>query len=161
MNLERPVRLEDRLGGHLVQGHVDGLGDVVAVVTDGSQRTVTVRVDPALARYVAEKGSVAMNGVSLTVTAVTPDTFSVALIPFTVEETNLGELGAARQALPQQLGGVHLAQEVEVLLARIQLGISNHFVDRHAVVLGTAQAHVFREEAGIKQRQLLAAQGLL
>jgi riboflavin synthase len=97
VNLELPVRANQFLDGHLVQGHVDGVGTVESVAADGSQRTVTVRVEPALARYVAEKGSVAMNGVSLTVTAVAPDTFSVALIPFTCEETNLGELVSGSQ----------------------------------------------------------------
>jgi riboflavin synthase len=92
VNLELPVRADQPLDGHLVQGHVDGVGTVEAVSSDGSQRSVTVRIDRALGRFVAEKGSVAVNGVSLTVTEVTNDRFAVALIPFTCAETNLGEL---------------------------------------------------------------------
>jgi len=92
VNLELPVRADQLLDGHLVQGHVDGVGLVRSVVAEGSQRTVTVGIDPGLARFVAEKGSVAVNGVSLTVTGASPDAFSVALIPVTVAATNLGEL---------------------------------------------------------------------
>ncbi len=92
VNLELPVRADQFLDGHRVQGHVDGSGTVDVVVPEGSQRTLTVRLDSSLSGFVAEKGSIAVNGVSLTVTAVTPDTFSVALIPVTVQETNLGEL---------------------------------------------------------------------
>ena len=92
VNLELPLKIGDPLDGHLVQGHVDGVGTVTRVADRGTQRDVTARVDSALAPYLAEKGSVAINGVSLTVTAVTADTFSVALIPTTLEETNLSEL---------------------------------------------------------------------
>jgi riboflavin synthase len=92
VNLELPVRAAEPLDGHLVQGHVDGVGTVEAVSSDGNSRTVTVRIDRPLGRFVAEKGSVALNGVSLTVTGVRDDRFSVALIPFTCAETNLGEL---------------------------------------------------------------------
>ncbi len=105
VNLELPLRVGDLLDGHLVQGHVDGVGEVVRAVDRDTQREVTVRVDPGLSGYLAEKGSVAINGVSLTVTAVTDDTFSVALIPTTVEETNLGELG----------GGAPVNLEIDVL----------------------------------------------
>jgi riboflavin synthase len=92
VNLELPVRADQLLDGHLVQGHVDGVGTVEAVSAEGSQRTVTIRIARALGRWVAEKGSIAVNGVSLTVTAVTDETFSVALIPFTCAQTNLGAL---------------------------------------------------------------------
>lgn len=94
VNLERPVTLATRLGGHLVQGHVDGVGTVAAVDRDGAGATMTVRLPdgPAdLARYVVEKGSVALDGVSLTVAAVDGDTFTVALIPHTLAVTSLGE----------------------------------------------------------------------
>jgi riboflavin synthase len=91
VNLERPVRLADRLGGHLVQGHVDTVGTVVerAPVGDGSTR-LAVRAAPPLLRYVVEKGSVTLDGVSLTVTDVADDTFGVALIPHTLDVTTLG-----------------------------------------------------------------------
>ncbi len=92
VNLELPLKVGDPLDGHLVQGHVDGVGKVTRVADRGTQREVMTRVDRGLAPYLAEKGSVAINGVSLTVTAVTADTFSVALIPTTLGETNLSEL---------------------------------------------------------------------
>jgi riboflavin synthase len=93
VNLELPLRVGDLLDGHLVQGHVDGVGTVARIADRGAQRELTVRVDRALAPYLAEKGSVAVNGVSLTVTAVGDDTFSVALIPTTLAETNLAGAG--------------------------------------------------------------------
>ncbi|HEX8802932.1 MAG TPA: riboflavin synthase [Acidimicrobiales bacterium] len=85
VNLERPVRLSDRLGGHIVQGHVDGVGEVVEPVPD-----LRVRMPRPLLRYVVEKGSVAVDGVSLTVVEVLDDGFTVAVIPHTTEVTTLG-----------------------------------------------------------------------
>ncbi len=88
VNLERPVRLDDRLGGHLVQGHVDAVGTILAPAPD-----LEVAIDPALARYVVEKGSITVDGVSLTVVHPGPDRFTVALIPHTGEVTTLGTKG--------------------------------------------------------------------
>lgn len=85
VNLERPVRLEDRLGGHLVQGHVDAVGVVTRSVPD-----LEVTMDPALTRYVVEKGSITVDGVSLTVVDALSDRFTVAVIPHTSEVTTLG-----------------------------------------------------------------------
>lgn len=85
VNLERPVRLEDRLGGHLVQGHVDAVGHVVDGVPD-----LRVRMPGHLLRYVVEKGSITVDGVSLTVVDVLADGFTVAVIPHTSEVTTLG-----------------------------------------------------------------------
>ncbi len=85
LNLERSVRLADRLGGHLVQGHVDGVGEVVQPVPD-----LQVRIPTELMKYVVEKGSITVDGVSLTVVAPTADTFTVAIIPHTSEVTTLG-----------------------------------------------------------------------
>lgn len=93
VNLERAVRADARLGGHVVQGHVDGVGTVRRRDPGPRWDEVEVALDPALARYVAEKGSVAVAGVSLTVTAVGDDWFGVSLIPTTLAETTLG--GAA------------------------------------------------------------------
>ncbi len=92
VNMERPVTLLTRLGGHLVQGHVDGVGEVreVRPVPDG--REVTFGLPVGTARYVVEKGSIAVDGVSLTVTGVGDDWFGVALIPHTLEVTTLGGL---------------------------------------------------------------------
>ena len=88
VNLERPVRLVDRLGGHLVQGHVDAVGEIVRPSPD-----LEVRIDPALCRYVVEKGSITVDGVSLTVVEPLPDGFTVALIPHTDDVTTLGHKG--------------------------------------------------------------------
>jgi riboflavin synthase len=92
VNLERPVTLATRLGGHLVQGHVDGVAEVEAVEGDGAGVTVRVRPGRGVSRYVVEKGSVAVDGVSLTVADVDDGTFTMALVPHTLEVTTLGGL---------------------------------------------------------------------
>jgi riboflavin synthase len=92
VNLEKPLRLADRLGGHLVSGHVDGVGTVTRVRAAGGGRRLSVRAPRALARYIARKGSIAVNGVSLTVNAVRGAEFEVHLIPHTLRATNLGAL---------------------------------------------------------------------
>ncbi len=90
VNLERAVRLQDRLGGHLVQGHVDGTGDVIAVTPDQHWTVVRIGLPADLARYVVEKGSITVDGVSLTVSAVDQSWFEVSLIPTTLSLTTLG-----------------------------------------------------------------------
>jgi riboflavin synthase len=90
VNVELPLRAGEPLGGHFVQGHVDGVGEVESVREDGRSRLLRIAVGPELARYVAEKGSVALDGVSLTVTEVDEEGFSVALIPETLSRTTLG-----------------------------------------------------------------------
>jgi riboflavin synthase len=90
VNLERPLRVDQRLGGHMVQGHVDGVGEVVAVATEGDGRRVTLEIPAALARFVAEKGSLAVDGTSLTVAAVEGRRCEVALIPHTLDVTVSG-----------------------------------------------------------------------
>jgi riboflavin synthase len=92
VNLELPLRAADRLGGHVVQGHVDATGTVSAVREEGFSRVLTIELEPRLARYLVEKGSVALDGVSLTVSALEEHGFSVSLIPETLQRTNLGEL---------------------------------------------------------------------
>ncbi|HEU4401563.1 MAG TPA: riboflavin synthase [Candidatus Polarisedimenticolia bacterium] len=91
VNLERPLRLGDRLGGHLVQGHVDGVGVVRAVRQEGSGRRLRIDFPAGLAPLIVMKGSIAVDGVSLTVAARLPGAFEVALIPETLEVTRLGE----------------------------------------------------------------------
>jgi len=113
VNLELPLRADERLGGHVVQGHVDGLGAVRAVREEGFARVVTIAADPALLRYVVEKGSIAVDGVSLTVAAGDGDAFSVSLIPETLERTTLG---AAGPGAPVNLEVDILAKYVEKLL---------------------------------------------
>ena len=93
VNLERSLRLSDRLGGHLVQGHVDGVGEVAERLTEGDWVTVWFRCSPDLAAQMVPKGSVTVDGVSLTVVEVGADRFSVALIPHTLAHTTLGFKG--------------------------------------------------------------------
>src|SRR5580658_977354 len=90
VDLELALRPDGRLGGHVVQGHVDGTGTVRAVAEQGFSRVLSIDVEPALARYLVEKGSVAIDGVSLTVSALDERGFSVSLIPETLERTTLG-----------------------------------------------------------------------
>ena len=96
VNLELPLRASDRLGGHIVQGHVDGTGTVDSVVGEGFSRMVRVAAAPELLRYVVEKGSIAIDGVSLTVSAIDDEAFTVSLIPETLERTTLGALTPGR-----------------------------------------------------------------
>jgi riboflavin synthase len=116
LNLERPLQLGDRLGGHLVQGHVDGLGRVLERRKAGegplgeASDELRLGLDPELARYVVAKGSITINGVSLTVVEAGPDWLSVALIPHTMAVTNLGALGQGDE--------VHL--EVDVLAKYVE-----------------------------------------
>ncbi len=109
VNLERPVRLHDRLGGHLVQGHVDGVGTVVQPAPH-----LVVSLDPALSRYVVEKGSITVDGCSLTVASVGPDRFGCAVIPHTAEVTTLG---AVRPGDRVNLEVDIMAKHLEKLLA--------------------------------------------
>jgi riboflavin synthase len=88
VNLERPVRLSDRLGGHLVQGHVDAVGEIVTPAPD-----LRVRTAPGLLRYIIEKGSITVDGCSLTVVEPLADGFTVAVIPHTALVTTLGSKG--------------------------------------------------------------------
>ena len=92
VNLEPALRVGDALGGHLVSGHVDGVATVVAVTTDARSTRVVIEVPPELARYIARKGSVAVDGVSLTVNEVAGARFGVNLIPHTGDVTTLGSL---------------------------------------------------------------------
>jgi riboflavin synthase len=91
VNLELPLRAGDRLGGHLVQGHVDGTGQVADVTEDGFARRLTIVVPEEMRRYIVERGSVTVDGVSLTVAALTDDGFEVSLVPETLERTTLGD----------------------------------------------------------------------
>lgn len=97
LNLERPLAIGGRLDGHLVQGHVDGVGRVRAIRPEGGSAVLEIEADPAHLRYVVEKGSIAVDGVSLTVAGRLPDAFTVALIPHTMEVTTLGPHAEGRQ----------------------------------------------------------------
>jgi riboflavin synthase len=116
VNLELPMRPADRLGGHIVQGHVDGLGTVAAVTPEGFSRVVEIAVDPDLGRYLVEKGSVAVDGVSLTVSALTDEGFAVSLIPETLNRTTLGALAP----------GAKVNIEVDVLAKHVERLMGAH-----------------------------------
>jgi riboflavin synthase len=115
VNLELPLRAEDRLGGHFVQGHVDGLGTVADVREDGFARVVRIAAPPEALRYVVEKGSIAVDGVSLTVSAVGDEAFEVSLIPETLQRTSLGSASPGRSV---NLEVDVLAKYVEKLVPR-------------------------------------------
>ena len=113
VNLEPALRAGDPLGGHLVQGHVDGVGVVRAVYPEGEGARVTIAAPPELMRYCAEKGSIAVDGVSLTIAAVARDAFTVALVPHTARATTLGRV---RPGVEVNLEADVLAKYVERLL---------------------------------------------
>jgi riboflavin synthase len=92
VNLERPTRVGDELGGHIVSGHVDGVGEVVSVTPEAGSHRISIRAPAPLHRFIARKGSIAVDGVSLTVNEVEGETFGVNIIPHTWDVTTLGRL---------------------------------------------------------------------
>jgi riboflavin synthase len=120
VNLELAMRAEDRLGGHVVQGHVDGTGTVRAVREQGFSRVLEIEIDRRLARYLVEKGSVAVDGVSLTVSALDEHGFSVSLIPETLERTSLGAVGV----------GCTVNIEVDILAKHVER-LMEHYQEAH------------------------------
>jgi riboflavin synthase len=125
VNLELPLRATDRLGGHVVQGHIDATGTVSEVREEGFARVLEIDTDAQLARYLVEKGSVALDGVSLTVSALAAHGFAVSLIPETLARTNLGDL---REGALVNIEVDILAKHLERLLAA-----SLHPVDEEAL----------------------------
>jgi riboflavin synthase len=115
VNLELALRAGDRLGGHVVQGHVDGVGTISAVTEDGFARRVQIEAPAEVLRYVVEKGSIAVDGVSLTVAALDGTSFTVSLIPETLQRTNLGRAGPGNAV---NLEVDVLAKYVEKLVGR-------------------------------------------
>jgi riboflavin synthase len=113
VNLERPVTLLSRLGGHLVQGHVDAVGQIESIEESPPGKVMTVKLPNGLAHYVVEKGSVTVDGVSLTVTDARDGRFGVALVPYTLEATNLG---SAEQGDPVNVEVDVVAKYVEGIL---------------------------------------------
>jgi riboflavin synthase len=116
VNLELPLRAADRLGGHVVQGHVDGVGQVAEIRADGFARVLEIEHAPRLGRYLVEKGSVAVDGVSLTVSALHERGFAVSLIPETLARTNLADV--------RERGIVNI--EVDVLAKHLERLIEAH-----------------------------------
>ena len=115
VNLERAATLATRLGGHLVQGHVDGVGTVTGRHRASHWEVVTIGLPPGLSRYVVEKGSITVDGVSLTVAGIEGDALTVSLIPTTLELTTLGRASVGR---PVNLEVDVIAKYVEKLVAR-------------------------------------------
>jgi riboflavin synthase len=115
VNLERPMRADGRFDGHIVQGHVDAVGTVLELRWLGASAELSLEVPEALERYLVEKGSVAVDGVSLTVAALRPRAFTVALIPYTLDETSLRDLGPGD---PVNLEADVVAKYVERLLVK-------------------------------------------
>jgi riboflavin synthase len=122
VNLEPAIRASDRLGGHVVQGHVDGIARVARADEDGFSLRLAVEIEPQVRRYVVEHGSVALDGVSLTVAALTEEGFEVALIPETRERTTLGGVSAGRL----------LNLEVDVVARYVERLVSG-FVEKEAM----------------------------
>jgi len=144
VNLERCLTLDKLLGGHLVSGHVDGVGKIFSIAPEGDSKLYTFEVAPAQARYLVEKGSVAIDGVSLTVFAIAGRRFSVALIPHTLKLTTLGkkEPGAAVNVESDML-----VKYVERILA----GRSNGAARRKAAHRSAAAAFVSAAAGAARQ----------
>jgi riboflavin synthase len=110
VNLEKALRLADRLGGHLVSGHVDGVGEVLRFEPVGESHELVIRAPSALAKYIARKGSIAVNGVSLTTNRVSGTEFSINLIPHTIAVTTLKHLGT----------GSHVNLEIDLVARYVE-----------------------------------------
>ncbi|MHB8718034.1 MAG: riboflavin synthase [Candidatus Dormibacteria bacterium] len=116
LNLEAALRLQEPVGGHLVSGHVDGVGHVVSATPDGNAVSVVIRAPAAIAPLIAEKGSIAVDGISLTVTGVDGDAFGVSLIPHTLAMTTAGEWRA----------GARVNLEADLVARYVQRGLAAH-----------------------------------
>jgi len=115
VNLERSMRADSRFGGHFVQGHVDGVGDVLSIRPAGDATWLTIRFPPALAPFIVRKGSIAMDGISLTVADLREGEFDVMIIPFTWQHTNLSSLRTGDGVnLEGDMVGKYVARAVEL-----------------------------------------------
>lgn len=116
VNLERAMRADGRVGGHFVQGHVDGAGTIREIRADGDARWLTIGFEPPLVPWLVRKGSIAVDGISLTVAALGPDSFDVMIIPFTWAHTNLCHRRAGdRVNLECDMIGKYVARAVEII----------------------------------------------
>ncbi len=120
VNLELAMRAGDRLGGHLVQGHVDGTGRVARISEDGIARRLEIEAPEDLRRFIVERGSVTVDGVSLTVAAIGDGGFEISLIPETLERTTLGEVGE----------GASVNLEVDVIARYVEQLVSRFDTER-------------------------------
>ena len=116
LNLERALRASDRLGGHMMSGHVDGIGTLKSLKEEGIATVYTFKTDPSITRYITQNGSIGINGVSLTVMDVRENAFSVSLIPETKRETNLGDLKV----------GSHVNLEVDMIAKYVEKLLKPH-----------------------------------
>ena len=115
LNLERPLRADGRVGGHFVQGHVDGTGTIDEIRTEGEARWLTISFPPALAPYLVRKGSIAVDGVSLTLAGLGETKFDVMIVPFTWEHTNFRTLRVGdRVNLECDMIGKYVARALEL-----------------------------------------------
>ena len=131
VNLEPSLGLGDRLGGHLVSGHVDCVGTIVSVSNDARSIRLGVQIPAEFARYVARKGSVCVDGVSLTINEVSGNTFDLNIIPHTAETTTIGDYAVGSTV---NIEVDLLARYVERLLAKDQSGMSMEFLEAHGYV---------------------------
>lgn len=119
VNMERAMPANGRFGGHIVQGHVDEVGRVQSLRSLGDSREMTVEISPEIHRFIVEKGSIAVNGVSLTVASVSSNVFSIALIPHTLASTTLGRLREGdRVNLESDILGKYVARQLAVIHGR-------------------------------------------
>jgi riboflavin synthase len=166
VNLERCLTLDKLLGGHLVSGHVDGVGRIVAITPEGDSKLYTFEVPPAQARYLVEKGSVAIDGVSLTVFSITGRRFSVELIPHTLKLTTLGRKGPGaavnvesdmlvkyveRILAGRSNGAAHKASRRPTGIAIVKIALANKpaIADKSASANKTASASLSARGRGV------------
>lgn len=140
LNLERALRLGDRLGGHLVSGHVDGTGTLTDKARDGRSWRLFFKVPAGLARYIVAKGSIAINGISLTVNSCDADRFDVNIVPHTAEQTTIRELQIGDQV---NLETDIIGKYVERLLGGRQQNTSEKSAVEGGINLGFLQKHGF------------------
>ena len=131
VNLERAMAADGRFGGHIVSGHVDGTGIISAIREDDNAVWYTVRTSPAIMRYIVEKGSVTIDGVSLTVAAVTEDSFSVSVIPHTRQVTIMGDLRAGDNVnLENDIIGKYVEKFLKPEETSVKSNITREFLTR-------------------------------
>ncbi len=136
VNLERPMRLSDRLGGHLVLGHVDEVGTIRSIAREGESVVMAVQVSPEGMRYIVEKGSVCIDGVSLTIAAIRDNTsFEVALIPHTLKVTTLGLKGpGGRVNVEYDIIGKYVEKLLTLKEDQDKRGVTIEFLREHGFI---------------------------
>ena len=132
VNLERPLRLGDRLGGHIVTGHVDAVGEILQRTAQGDAEVVRIRFPQALASLLVMKGSIAVDGISLTVAELADDRFGVAVIPYTLQQSTLGSKRVGDPVnLEADILGKHVARLLAARMPAQGGGLSLGFLQEH------------------------------